>query len=128
MRKYKFRAWNKATSKMMSWNDIRRFRNLDKLLTLDHIILQQFTGLLDKNGKEIYEGDIISDVVETDEGLKQSFEQIYFEEKEGCYKLDNSLNQDKLSGIILAFELIDFDYIVVGNIYENPELLNNVKK
>lgn len=68
----------------------------------------QFTGLTDKNGKEIYEGDII----ESDYDKKVRFEVLYKLGGFWCQK----------GGI--SFPLSIYEFEVIGNIYENPEILN----
>lgn len=84
--------------------------------------LGQFTGLKDKNGKEIYEGDIIGDWVELDGKQEQSKQTVFWHESEGQWMLDYSFSQDRSHFFSLASDLRDFEYEVVGNIHENPEL------
>jgi len=56
-REIKFRAWAKDEHLMLSMSALQT-KSLCQLLTDDRLILMQYTGLKDKNGKEIYEGDI----------------------------------------------------------------------
>jgi hypothetical protein len=80
---------------------------------------QLFTGFQDDNKTDIYDGDILSDFTETDEGIVSSRCQVYFCKETGAWMLDNSYLQDKKSGELLSKELKDFKYIVVGHINEN---------
>jgi uncharacterized phage protein (TIGR01671 family) len=128
-RPIKFRAWNKQTKQMIDLKAITPLA-LDPSLKMDGLfipffdgyIIQQFTGLKDSTGKEIYEGDIVCEKM-TDEiaftGDTLNIGRVFF--AAGTFMIDGdgplydhtySLTPDKLE-----------DYLVVGNVYETPELL-----
>ena len=91
---------------------------------LNDVILIEQTPFTDKNGEEIYEGDIIGDWTEIDGKMEQSRLTVYFDEMLGQWMLDISFKQDRTSSCYLFAELKDFEYEVIGNIYENPELIS----
>ena len=113
MRDFKFRIWNSVIGWTVANNPMHTdFSDDGELRTRDGNTIQQFTGLKDKNGKEIYEGDII---------IKDG---IYFEIKwnrlgASFYCLPKRLLDRKIRPEFSDLEL----YEVVGNIFENPKLL-----
>lgn len=121
----KFRAWDKINKRWLSW-EIGTFRAGERNFAFEEIwgngnyILLQFTGLTDKNGKEIYEGDVIH--YKKDKGGWEGDETgvIKFYVSDGCYYLE--LEQDGSRQASLH-ELRQPYYEVIGNVWENPELI-----
>lgn len=120
----KFRAWDKAHEVMRNVlliDFISRSiiceteddRNI-KLYDITYELMQS-TGIKDKNGVEIYEGDIIHHAEKPNPFFNSPFEII--QARTGEWILDNYRG-----GTVLAFSQPE-ELEVIGNIYENPELL-----
>ena len=80
---------------------------------------RQYTGLKDKNGVEIYEGDIVKTVFDLAK-RKRHIGEIYFQPTRLNWSVKHSVfaNQD-----LFVYTRPDRSIEVIGNIYENPELL-----
>ena len=127
MREIKFRAWDEefggmypvTTLQFHACGQINAWAFYPdavkpKARTYGHNpILMQYTGLKDKNGKEIYEGDIVSR-----RGNKLLCE-VYFEELDLSYRL--ACHGDRQFDKTYPLRFAD---TIIGNIYETPELLN----
>lgn len=119
----RFRAWDKETKTMNGMAEIYRNRNQEiELRPRDEdIILMQSTGLKDKNGKEIFEGDILK-VANNDsswfEVVKYDHDKAMFISKEMNlkYEVPETPLYDLFSPYLFKVE-------VIGNIWENPDLL-----
>ncbi|OJH01702.1 hypothetical protein BL313_03215 [Staphylococcus hominis] len=120
----KFRIWDKTNKEMLEWEelDLNKERGEDEITIFEptgqfaHPIFfydaMQSTGLKDKNGTEIYEGDII----------KNSYDEIYTVKWfDAAFYLE-----EKYNGGFDYHELhLEDNKKVIGNIYENPELLED---
>ena len=125
MREIKFRAWDKSSNRMYYDNPI--IRGFHCLKPEESIAPMQYTGLNDKNGKEIYEGDLISRLRHEEEsnwGSKLVHKPEYTIRvvfNEGCF-CDADTGQP-LGNILKSIVTHKIEYEVIGNIYENPELI-----
>lgn len=127
----KFRAWDKTTSKLHVVNGIycdnKKIHYIDdkrvRFVGFDNVIIMQSTGLFDKSGKEIYEGDAVQfeDCYEASDFLYINTGII--EWCQGGFHITNrhSVTMEDL----LCEESLDVE--IIGNIYENPELLEDDK-
>ena len=112
MRELKFRAWDTYYYQMVYQDDIL---TNGKILERYDIIMQ-YTGLKDKNEKEIYEGDILQDECA---GELLKFE-VVWEDKKGRF---NRKNIPYMAGGLSSGEGVE----IIGNIFENPDLLEGEK-
>lgn len=121
MRTIKFRAWDKENKKWVGdidsfFNGMLFNRKIDSVgidFWSNLFELSQFTGLLDKNGTEIYEGDILQsdDEKRIVVYVAPSFELQLPDTKAFAWDLWDGVKEE-----------------IIGNIYENPELLSNPVK
>jgi len=128
MKKTKFKAWDKKNRKMiyagLIWFDgdiCEHWGNNEINYPMDWVLLE-YTGLTDKKGKEIYEGDIIGYPNENVKSIVKFGEYKYNPDYEthengvGFYL--SFIKEDRIEGLT-----IDNYNKIIGNIYENPELL-----
>lgn len=104
MRTIKFRAWDRKLKEWVPEDKVRSF-SLNYLFGGDFDVVQ-FTGLFDKNGKEIYEGDI----TECENGARFLIE----------WQTEKEISRTKYSdGVQVGWE-----EEVIGNVYEHSHLLS----
>ena len=119
-REIKFRAWDEVSEKMLNWNDFLETNMKNTFIAPEStgLILMQYTGLHDKNGKEIYEGDIV--YCQTKYGKAKAI--IKFIDGKFVAYWDSILTHPQNGHCIACYE-INKRFEVIGNIYDNPELL-----
>lgn len=94
---------------------------------LDEVVLMQSTGYKDKNGVEIFEGDLVK--VSVDNGFDYLFEELSIVKPSKFHSgLVCSLKSHEAEYRIIHAEILGYEYEVVGNIYENPELLEQANE
>lgn len=140
MRTIKFRAWDKENKRMYDGlpnfgSKVWWFPDEGYGVSLKELELMQFTGLLDKNGKEIYEGDVVCVFDEavvpiTDEGqgpIEACNHLVAVEMRNGVWGFEIPKSDDGETGwygLHYWNEEISSDgYEVIGNIYEHPDLI-----
>ena len=142
----KFRAWDKETKTMNGMAEIYRNRNQEIELRPrdENIILMQSTGLVDKHGKEIFEGDILKFNDEWNEychegyvdGSVEGVNYVEVVKGEACFEFGKTRYPESSLFIYMEDEHLsfaelvknkDFGFEIIGNVYETPELLEDSK-
>ena len=129
--KPKFRVWTEEGKVM--YYDVYPFKDDTLLLSYDEIafdevpasdfILMQSTGLKDKNGKEIYEGDVVVAMSQGVKAIGKVKRRI-----DGYWLMYPAWQHGELWHIVENVDTGETGVEVIGNIYENPELLKGGKR
>ena len=112
MREIKFRAWDKHYKKILDWSWFLN-NEVCEMFDNEDIELMQYTGLKDKNGKDIYCGDV----------LKNEFgivDKIIYFQHEARFGFGDPEDEDPE---YLNKYLFGINYEIIGNKFENPELI-----
>jgi len=133
MRQIKFRAWDTKYKKMiftgfhllgevMAFGEIEEYCMKTKgdngsIGRWNDIEIMQYTGLKDKNGKEIYEGDWCEAEFRDRKGIQVIQGQIIMDDYMWCIDCRGCVGDD-----IFSINR-PYNFEIIGNIYENPELL-----
>ena len=124
MKKLKIKAWLKKEKKMVSiigidfnyeyiryTEDGNLFNENYKTAEFKNIELLQFTGLKDNGGQELYEADVIK----FNDGIDDIYGLISYDDEDGAYRVSYENITEHLSER-------EGDFEIVGNIFENPDL------
>ena len=124
MKEFKMKAWLKKENKMVSiigidlnyqyiryTDDGNLFKDDYKIAEFKDIELLQFTGTKDKSGQELYEADVIL----FNDGIDDIYGLISYDDDEGTYRVSYENITEHLSDL-------EGDFEIVGNIFENPDL------
>lgn len=137
MREIKFRAWHKEQKKMYSPEEMgqdqltlmpdgRGFVNvhtISRLSVIDNgqkMIPLEFTGLHDKNGVEIFEGDILAVIDPNGEPMPNI--KVEWDNYACTYPFEIAYHDFDVTSLGWAMQM-EYTFEVIGNIYSNPELM-----
>ena len=120
----RFRAWDNF-SKLMSFFGLKDYSKIESMISYTgdfytKLRIMQFTGLLDKNKQEIWEGDIVRHWCCTQKSFNR---EVIFQW--GMFGFLDGIKQFNPIGTSLGNKPDNTGYVVIGDIYQNPELLES---
>ena len=135
----KFRAWDKNTNDMVDVKtiDLEKDGSIGCIvdynginLDVSECVLMQSTGLKDKNGVEIFEGDILKIIEVTNEGISEYITDVIWEDCSFVFKSEGVDYYDSFLGAFSGdpnktYPL--FELLVIGNVWDNLKLLERTE-
>lgn len=123
MRTIKFRTFYKPDADF-DYHDVVDLKNTASyLFHYGECGLEQFTGLFDKNGKEIYEGDFLYDLeIENQESENRRSYKVEYVDQMGCWCVDTSFSRNGTGYVSISDYFVKENLKILGNSYQNPEL------
>jgi len=130
-RELKFRIWDKTGRK---WADKMGFYQDGELGDFsecfhnsagqngEYFVAQQYTGLKDKNGREIYEGDLLGQHLNFYSVVMPNYFEVYWNHLSAKFETSVHQNHSKMVAVYPVCASDFFQMEVVGNIFENPDL------
>lgn len=108
-RKIIFRGWN---IKYKCWDYVNN--TMEDCALIDQNSVGQYTGLTDKNGVKIFEGDVV--II----GEKLKAKVIYYD---GAFRMQSEFSPTPIDTTDMGYMMREFSVRVIGNIHDNPELI-----
>ena len=107
MRGIKFRAWDKERQEIIKWDEYLKDEFTGDYFEDDDLVIMQYTGLKDKNGVEIYEGDLV-----------RCWGGEY---NQGFWEFNEKIMVDSITNPFTILSLTEAENTeIIGNVYENP--------
>lgn len=121
----RYRAWLKEDKEMVDVEEIHFYKGefdfigdaITWMCKSDDCVLMQSTGLTDKNGKEIFEGDVIKVT-----NLSSWLEVVSFNENKAMFVSKETKREVEETPLYDLFNTDIFEVEIIGNIHTNPEL------
>lgn len=131
-RELKFRAWSTEYNRFLDCGSsqlsryLRGYANpVHENINFKTITVQQYTGLKDKNGVDIYEGDILK-ILNSDRMVPDLYDEMFVKGERVIVQVERSRLGEYYgsNSVYSCYSLLDYEnWEVIGNIFENPELI-----
>lgn len=121
MNEIKYRAWDTVSQKMIYWESIVKYRMFHDLMDDSNVLMMPFTGMIDKNGIEIYDKDIVTVMLIADDGTE-------FYDRVGLVRyceFEWEIEMNDGNWPVASWSVVE-DCEVTANIFESDDFINSI--